>query len=75
MKSCDSLVRFTASPMSMKDSVSLCGVGFEASSSSSQENNESRSKIGLTERLMDILVDEGDGDLLLQRSDREDHVL
>ena len=61
--------------MSMKDSVSLCGVGFGASSSSSRENNESRSKIGLTERLTDILVDERDGDLLLQRSDQEDHVL
>ena len=61
--------------MLMKDSISLCGVGFGASSSSSQENNESRSKIGLTERLLDILVDEGDGDLLLQQSDREDHVL
>ncbi|XP_050209772.1 uncharacterized protein LOC126660353 [Mercurialis annua] len=29
----------------------------------------------LTERLTDILVEEGDGDLLLQRSDREDRVL
>nr|POE90470.1 hypothetical protein CFP56_68957 [Quercus suber] len=38
------------SSMSMEDSVSLCGVGSGASSSGSQENNESRSKIGLTER-------------------------
>ena len=31
--------------------------------------------INLTERLTDILVDEGDGDLLLQQSDREDRVI
>ncbi|CAN0909644.1 hypothetical protein LINGRAHAP2_LOCUS25894 [Linum grandiflorum] len=31
--------------------------------------------VGLTERLSEILVDEGDGDLLLQRTDREDRVL
>ena len=55
--------------MSMEDSVSLCGVGFGASLSDSRENNELRSEIGLTERLTNILVDEGDGDLLLQRSD------
>ncbi|KAK9988822.1 hypothetical protein SO802_029061 [Lithocarpus litseifolius] len=65
----------SSSSMSMEDSVSSYDVGFGASSSGSQENNESRSKIGLTERLTDILVDEGDGDLLLQHSDREDHVL
>ena len=39
------------------------------SSSSSRENNKSRSEIGLMERLTDILVNEGDGDLLLQQSD------
>lgn len=61
--------------MSMEDSVSTCGVGSGASSSGSRENNESRREIGLTERLTDILVDEGDGDLLLQRSDREGRVL
>ena len=63
------------SSMSMKDSVSLCGVGSKASSSGSRENNESRSENGLTKRLTDILVDEGDKDLLLQWSDREDCVL
>ena len=45
------------------------------SSSSSRENNKSRSEIGLMERLTDILVNEGDGDLLLQQSDWEDRVL
>ncbi|KAM4093831.1 hypothetical protein ACB094_06G148800 [Castanea mollissima] len=65
----------SSSSSSMEDPVSSCGVGSGASSSGSRENNESRSEIGLTERLTDILVDEGDGDLLLQRSDREDRVL
>lgn len=32
-------------------------------------------EINLTERLTDILVDEGDGDLLLQQNDREDRVI
>uniref|UniRef100_A0A2N9H1H8 Uncharacterized protein n=1 Tax=Fagus sylvatica TaxID=28930 RepID=A0A2N9H1H8_FAGSY len=57
------------------DSISSCSIGSGASSSGSRENGESRSEIGLTERLTDILVDEGDGDLLLQRSDREDRVM
>lgn len=35
----------------------------------------STNEINLTERLTDILVDEGDGDLLLQQSDREDRVI
>ncbi|RXH94582.1 hypothetical protein DVH24_024266 [Malus domestica] len=35
----------------------------------------SRSETGLEERLTGILVDEGDGDLLLQQSNREDRVL
>ena len=65
----------SSSSMSIEDLVSLCGVGSGASSSGSWENNESSSEIGLTERLTDILVDEGDGDLLLQQSDREDRVL
>nr|POE87098.1 hypothetical protein CFP56_53985 [Quercus suber] len=39
----------SSSSMSMDDSVSLYGVGSEASSSSSRENNESRREIGLTE--------------------------
>lgn len=32
-------------------------------------------EIGMAERLTDIFVGEGDGDLLMQRSDREDRVL
>ncbi|CAK7325812.1 unnamed protein product [Dovyalis caffra] len=40
----------------------------------SRERSQS-TEIGLTERLTDILVDQGDGDLLLQRNDREDRVL
>ena len=55
----------SSSSMLMEDSVSLCGVGSGASSSGSWENNELRSEIGLTERLTDILMDEGDRDLLL----------
>ncbi|GMY38698.1 hypothetical protein FCV25MIE_33942 [Fagus crenata] len=50
-------------------------VGSGVSSSGSRENGESRSEIGLTERLTNILVDEGDRDLLLQLSDHEDHVM
>ncbi|KAL0003863.1 hypothetical protein SO802_011424 [Lithocarpus litseifolius] len=61
--------------MSMEDSVLPYGVGSGASSSGSQEKTKLRSKIGLTERLTCILVDEGVQDLLLQHSDREDHVL
>ena len=57
------------SSMLMEDLVSLCGVGSGASLSSLRENNESRSEIGLTEHLTNILVGKGDADLLLQRSD------
>ncbi|CAI0411036.1 unnamed protein product [Linum tenue] len=49
--------------------------GVEASTAGSDTVSPGRSEIGLTERLTEILVDEGDGDLLLQRSDREDRVL
>lgn len=53
---------------------------FEESSStnevgSSGDGPTSRSEIGLEERLTGILVDGGDGDLLLQQSNREDRVL
>ncbi|XP_044461765.1 uncharacterized protein LOC123193057 [Mangifera indica] len=50
------------------DSSSISSTGDETSTVGSRE-------IGLTERLTDIFVEEGDGDLLLQRSDREDRVL
>lgn len=44
------------------------------SGAASRENCETRNEIGLTERLNDIFVDENDGDLLLQQSNREDRV-
>ncbi|EEF35483.1 uncharacterized protein LOC8262749 [Ricinus communis] len=47
-----------------------------SSFSSGVETSTVRSgNVGLTERLTDILIEDGDGDLLLQRSDREDRVL
>ncbi|KAK8487233.1 hypothetical protein V6N13_062721 [Hibiscus sabdariffa] len=49
-----------------------CGVGSGAGTS---QNGETRNGIGLAERLTDVFVDENDGDLLLQQSDREDRVL
>lgn len=57
------------------DAVSFSGVGSCASTSGSRENDESRSEIGLTDRLAAVLVDEGDGDLLLLQNDRENRVL
>ncbi|KAF7816354.1 uncharacterized protein G2W53_030323 [Senna tora] len=57
------------------DSVSSCGVVSSASSTVLGENDGSRNEVGLTERLTDILVAEGDGDLLLQHSNREDRLL
>ncbi|KAJ4720005.1 Flocculation protein [Melia azedarach] len=44
-------------------------------SSTGDVSNVGSREIGLTERLTDIFVDERDGDLLLQHSDREDRVL
>ena len=60
------------------------GVEFDDDSSSSSSSSSSvvvggsasrRSEIGLEERLTEILVEEGDGDLLLQQNNREDRVL
>ncbi|XP_039020078.1 uncharacterized protein LOC120151792 [Hibiscus syriacus] len=48
------------------------GVG---SGTGTRQNDEISNGIGLAERLTDIFVDENDGDLLLQQSDREDRVL
>ncbi|XWS65885.1 hypothetical protein CRYUN_Cryun05aG0152100 [Craigia yunnanensis] len=45
------------------------------SGTTSRQNVEIRNEIGLTERLTDIFVEENDGDLLLQQSNREDGVL
>ena len=50
-------------------------IGSGASSSVSPGNGGSDGEIGLTERLTDILIDNGDGDLLLQCSNRETRVL
>ncbi|KAM1162421.1 hypothetical protein ACFX2B_001395 [Malus domestica] len=51
----------------------------DSSSSNGVESNgagpAARRETGLEERLTGILVDEGDGDLLLQQSNREDRVL
>ncbi|XP_041000449.1 uncharacterized protein LOC121246379 [Juglans microcarpa x Juglans regia] len=60
---------------SSMDALSSCGVESGASSSGSRENGGSRTETGLTDRLTDVLVYGGDGDLLLQQSDREDRVL
>lgn len=60
---------------SSMDALSSCGVGSVAGSSGSRESGGSTSEIGLTDRLTDVLVDGGDGDLLLQQNDREDRVL
>uniref|UniRef100_A0A2P2KLA6 Uncharacterized protein MANES_10G017800 n=1 Tax=Rhizophora mucronata TaxID=61149 RepID=A0A2P2KLA6_RHIMU len=56
------------------DSSSVCS-GAETSTVGSGGVSRERGEIGLTERLRGILVGQGDGDLLLQRSDREDRVL
>ncbi|KAF5738472.1 hypothetical protein HS088_TW13G01371 [Tripterygium wilfordii] len=45
------------------------------SDGSLRESGGSRSEVGLTERLTDIFVGHGDGDLLLQQNDRENTVL
>lgn len=58
------------------ESASSCGEGGSgASSSSPGEDGGSRSEVGLTGRLTDILVEEGDGDLLIQQTNREDRFL
>ncbi|KAF3433520.1 hypothetical protein FNV43_RR24622 [Rhamnella rubrinervis] len=56
------------------------GQDFDDSSSSNSVEDPgagsvSRGEIGLRERLTEILVDESDGDLLLQNNNREDRVL
>lgn len=57
------------------DDSSSMDAGSSASSSGSRDAGGSRTETGLADRLTDILVDEGDGDLLLQHSDREDRVM
>lgn len=54
----------------------LNGEDFDDSSSvESATSGGSRTQVGLTERLTDILVDERDGDLLIQQTNREDRLL
>ncbi|WRX13079.1 hypothetical protein QQP08_005566 [Theobroma cacao] len=57
---------------SMNGVVETSSVG---SGTTSRQIGEIRNEIGLTERLTNIFVEENDGDLLLQQSDREDRVL
>ncbi|RYR46242.1 hypothetical protein Ahy_A07g031985 isoform C [Arachis hypogaea] len=57
------------------DDSSSVNSGSISSQSFSEENGGSRSDSGLTERLAEILVEEGDGDLLIQQSNREDRLL
>ncbi|RDX96508.1 hypothetical protein CR513_20821 [Mucuna pruriens] len=45
------------------------------SATSAGGDGASRTQVGLTERLTDILVDERDGDLLIQQTNREDRLL
>ncbi|KAF9676902.1 hypothetical protein SADUNF_Sadunf08G0051700 [Salix dunnii] len=56
------------------DSSSIMSSGGTSTTGSGRVSRE-RGEINLTERLTDILVDQGDGDLLLQRNDREDRVV
>lgn len=49
--------------------------GSDATSGSSRVNGGSGSEIGVSERLTDILFNDGDGDLLMQQNFREDRVL
>lgn len=53
----------------------LDGEDFDDSSSVDGGSGGSRSEVGLTERLTDVLVDEGDSDLLIQQTNREDRLL
>ncbi|MED6135909.1 hypothetical protein PIB30_051108 [Stylosanthes scabra] len=56
------------------DSLSV-NSGSSSSRSFSGDNGGSRNDSGLTERLAEILVEEGDGDLLIQQSNREERLL
>lgn len=56
-----------------EDSITVDGLG--STSGGSMERVASTDEIGLTERLTEIIVDRGDGDLLLQQSIREGRVL
>ncbi|MFQ6647133.1 hypothetical protein Gotur_019923 [Gossypium turneri] len=68
----DELIGSSDASSSINGVVDTFSVG---SGTTSGQNGEVRNEIGLTERLTDIFVEENDGDLLLQQSDREDRVL
>lgn len=51
------------------------GGGIVGNSSSPVDGGGSSSDVGLTERLTDIIVEEGDGDLLIQQTNCEDRLL
>lgn len=50
-------------------------IGGHAVEGTETEGGANRGSSGLAERLTEMLVEDGDGDLLLQRSDREGSVL
>ncbi|OMO76140.1 hypothetical protein COLO4_25659 [Corchorus olitorius] len=60
---------------SSSEDASSSSINGDGSGTASRQIGEVRNEIGLTERLTDIFVEENDGDLLLQQSDREDRVL
>ncbi|KAB2063868.1 hypothetical protein ES319_A10G247200v1 [Gossypium barbadense] len=68
----DELIGSSDASSSINGVVGTFSVG---SGTTSGQSGEVRNEIGLTERLTDIFVEENDGDLLLQQSDREDRVL
>ncbi|GMI87216.1 hypothetical protein like AT2G39950 [Hibiscus trionum] len=68
----DEFIELSDASLSINSVVETSSVG---SGTTSRQNGEVRNGIGLTERLTDVFVEENDGDLLLQRSDREDRVL
>ncbi|KAE8732885.1 RNI-like superfamily protein [Hibiscus syriacus] len=71
-RSDDESIESTDASSSITSVVETSNVG---SGTTSRQNGKVRNGIGLTERLTDIFVEENDGDLLLQQSDREDRVL
>ncbi|KAK8515101.1 hypothetical protein V6N13_122061 [Hibiscus sabdariffa] len=68
----DEFIESSGASSSTDSVVETSNVG---SGTTSRQNGEVGNGIGLTERLTDIFVEENDGDLLLQQSDREDRVL
>ncbi|CAI8586263.1 unnamed protein product [Vicia faba] len=70
------LIHSDGSDINFDDSSSVeSGGGIVGNSSSTGDDGGSRSEVGLTERLTDIIVDEGDGDLLIQQTNCEDRLM